>query len=467
MAFPAGPVLLPPSALAQVEAPAKPPGDFAAEAGLEGIVWELSGYLTEDTRIEERSGWRARRVASIDGGPRATLAMKFGWMDPWPQEIELYVDSEENGAPGHGPLAAGDGPQEGDNDGEEDGEGAVPGGVADIRDRRPFGGENLTGLKGAGELKETLERYARGFRGGPRVIAGPWEGIGRGMALSESRALYGVRFGNPEVLVVKADPELWELAPYFSGEGGEDPSASARSVREWARKIPGAALVVNGGQYYADGSSMGQLSRDGREVESRRHPQWKGFLSSGPVEGAKSRPFAVADEELPRTGEVPGVWRNVLQSYMTLDRLGQVRVKSSAALASRTAIGEDAQGRICVVYVPGATSLYDLALILGDLEIFPAVSLDGGFESQMALRRGGGWSFYQGEYSHNALGNVFVRLYQPPLRLAAALVPARRPEPEAADGVALAERPGSESLSGEAPSVAATPGAGVATGAQE
>ncbi|MDR1081919.1 MAG: phosphodiester glycosidase family protein [Deltaproteobacteria bacterium] len=274
------------------------------------------------------------------------------------------------------------------------------------------------------------------------------------MAFSESRALYGVRFGSPEVLVVKADPEVWELAPYFSGEGGGDPARQARSVREWAEEIPGAALVVNGGQYYADGTSMGKLSRGGAEIESRRHPGWKGFLSSGPAEGRKARPFAVADEELPRTGEEPGAWLNVLQSYMALDRLGRVRVKSSASLASRTAVGEDADGRICIVYVPGAATLYDLALILGDLEIFPAVSLDGGFESQMALRRGGGWLFYQGEYSHNALGNVFVRLYQPKLRLAAALVPAGGPgpaEPRAA------RMPGAEALPGEAPVLRGAP----------
>jgi hypothetical protein len=465
---------------AQAEAP-KPPKGFAEEGKLSGLVWELAGYLTEDTRIEGRSGWRARRVSTVDGGPKATLAMKFGWMDPWPLEMELYLDDPVGGlVPGHGPVSAGesdgdhasrDGPDgsvgpgrteagrgpvgpggprepagaEGRGGAEAAGASGSPGEFPDISDRRPFGGEGLKGAKGRTELEAVLERYARGLRGGARTLAGAWEGIGRGMALSESRALYGVRFGSPELLVVKADPEIWEFAPYFSGEGGDDPQASARSVREWARLIPGAALVVNGGQYYADGTSMGRLARDGADVEPRRHPKWKGFLSSGPA-GAKTRPFAVADEELPRSGEEPGAWRNVLQSYMALDRLGRVRVSSSSMLASRTAVGEDVQGRICIVYAPGALSLYDMALLLADLEIFPAVSLDGGFESQMALRRGGGWSFFQGEYSHNAFGNVWVKLYQPPLRLAAALVPARR-----AGASAASAAPGSEALEGVAP----------------
>jgi hypothetical protein len=424
------------AALAQ-EAPA-PPEDFAGSGRVAGLLWEIAGYLTEDTHLEGREGWRARRVVPLDGGPKATLAMRFGWMDPWPLELEIWLDSDDPAKHGGGPVSAGEA-QEG-----HEGPAVDP----DISDRRPFGGEGSTGLDGRYSLDEILERYARGLRGGPKALIGPWEGIGRGMELSESRALYGVRFGSPEVLVVRADPEIWEFAPFFAGEGGKDPSEGARSVRDWARSIPGAALVVNGGMYYADGTAMGMLSRGGEAVEPRRHPKWKGFVSSGAASDGK-RQFAVADEELPRAGEDGASWRNVLQSYMALDGMGRVRVATSSRLASRTAVGEDSKGRICVVFAPGATSLRDLALILYDLGIYPAAGLDGGFESQMALRRGGGWSFYQGEYSHNSFGNVWIRHYQPPLNLAAALIPAR----VAADpDQNRSEPPGSEGLVSEADS---------------
>jgi hypothetical protein len=275
--------------------------------------------------------------------------------------------------------------------------------------------------------------------------------------MSEARALYGARFGPPEILVVKADPALWELAPFFSGEGGTDPAAGAKSVRAWARDIPGAALVINGGQFYADRTSMGRLVRDGVPIEPREHPRWKGYLVSGPREPGGRR-FAVADGEMPTEGGDPASYRNVLQTYMAIDRLGGVRVASSDRLASRTAVGEDQDGRLCVVLAPGAMTLHDMALVLADLDIYPAVSLDGGFESQLALRRGGGWVFYNGEYSHNALGNIWVEEYRPPLYLAAALVPAKVPAgARAEDG-----EPGAAREAGPAP---AAQEAGPAAGA--
>jgi hypothetical protein len=413
--------------------------------------------------------------------------LKFGWMDPWPLALELYYDKEgpedpkakpgsTGGATGgakdeasgdasgdasgepssQSPDGTGNGsdPASGRPDGASSGRttgGALssPAGSPDVTDSRPFGGANLSGMEGAEDLEGALELYVRGLRGTPKAMAGPWESVGRGMALSEGRALYGARFGPPEVLVVRADPKIWELAPYYSGEGGTDPKAGARSARNWAREIPGAALVINGGQYYADRTSMGRLSRSGKAVEPRAHPKWKGFVSSGPgVPGVK--PFAVADQELPRAGEDPESYLNVIQSYMVLDRLGQVRVASSDKMASRTAVGEDSEGRICVVLASGAMTLSDLALVLADLEIFPSVSLDGGFESQMALRRGGGWVFYYGEYSHNALGNIWVEEYRPPLYLAAALVPATPPPAPAPETDVEAPAGGEDPVTGSA-----------------
>jgi hypothetical protein len=360
--------------------------------------------------------------------------MRFGWVDPWPEAVEIRFDGE-----GSGVAAAGDVPDAPDMPGVPAGPGggAAAGeggqGLPDVRDARPFGGGSLRGLAGAEALGDLLESYARRLRGGPRALRGDWETVGGGLAFSEARALYGARFGPPAILVAKADPALWELAPYFAGEGGTPPAGGGRSLRDWAWGIPGAALVVNGGQFYADRTSMGRLVRGGAEIEPRAHPRWKGFLSSGPA-APGVRPFAVADGEMMRAGEDPALYRNVLQTYMAVDRLGGVRVASSDRLASRTAVGEDAEGRICVVLFPGAMTLYDMALVLSDLEIYPAASLDGGFETQMALRRGGVWSFYYGEYSHNALGNVWVEEYRPPLYLVAALVPAPRLAEEAGEG---------------------------------
>jgi exopolysaccharide biosynthesis protein len=65
-----------------------------------------------------------------------------------------------------------------------------------------------------------------------------------------------------------------------------------------------------------------------------------------------------------------------------------VRTGVSDRAAGRTAIAQDTQGRLLIIVSEGAVTLADLALWLRDspLGIVRAINLDGGFESQLAIR---------------------------------------------------------------------------------
>ena len=76
---------------------------------------------------------------------------------------------------------------------------------------------------------------------------------------------------------------------------------------------------------------------------------------------------------------------------MLLDRNGKKRVRRSDWLANRTVVAMTREDRLLVLVTEGAWSLWDLAdwIARSDLGVRHAMSLDGGFESQMAIRSKG------------------------------------------------------------------------------
>jgi uncharacterized protein YigE (DUF2233 family) len=245
--------------------------------------------------------------------------------------------------------------------------------------------------------------------------------------------------GPSEILIVKADPRFFSISPFWENEK-KDWADNPVSILGWTEREPTAVLFVNGGQYYRDRTSMGFVARKGEEVEPRYHPRWKGFLAHDSSRQGVP-PFKVLDKDLPQEAEKLLDYGTLIQSYMVIDRQKRVRVRNTNNLASRVAIGEDQQGLISVVLVMGATSLYDLALLLEDLEIYPALGLDGGLETQMALLSEGTFTLFQGEYSHNAFGNIRFTDYHPSLPLVVALTPTKTKNPPEAEGAPVLPTP--------------------------
>jgi hypothetical protein len=106
---------------------------------------------------------------------------------------------------------------------------------------------------------------------------------------------------------------------------------------------------------------------------------------------------------------------------MVLDRLGRIRVRDTDRLASRSALARDRDGLLWLVVAPGAISLYDLALLLGRLDLVSAVGLDGGLETQVALATPEGLRVWLGTATNNILGTFLVEDLSPSLPAVIAL----------------------------------------------
>lgn len=213
-----------------------------------------------------------------------------------------------------------------------------------------------------------------------------WREIRPGLETARVTAYRYIRLGENTLTLLRIDPARLRIVP-FSRMEFED--RTLLNIEAWADRVPEAAALFNAGQYYPDYRYMGLLEKDGVSYGTDLHPTWRALFVSSPRNQASGQPpAAILDLERVRFDPRNNPYRYACQSFMLLDEDGRPRVRRSDRLASRTILAQDKLGRILVVMVQGAGTLYELALLLrqSDLSISQAMCLDGGFESQMFLR---------------------------------------------------------------------------------
>lgn len=407
------------SLLGSIEAEADERGgaraDFSGNERLREAVWKLAAFVPAG----KNGGERTLVVDGVGGLPPSTISLTFGEpLDPWPVKLRLSFRAEDSSPPT----------------------------FLTLTDERPFGGPNirLTGLdppkasqRDAADpatlLTDLLTRLnIRLLKVQPRLGPVTWRENAPGFEAGRARLLYGARLGPDDLYLVRFDPARFAFRPYHESEYA---SAGQVNIGGWAERLGSAAALINSGQYYPDRAYMGLLNREGRQLSAKAHPQWKGFLVSEPKPGAPAGAPAAALIDLQDNPESwrPEHYQNVMQSFMLLDRKGQVRVRDSRSLAGRAAVGQDREGRILLIMTPAAITLFDLAAVLKspDLDLGQVMGLDGGFESQLLLRQNGTPFFTGGQFSITEKRAVYIPGYHPTLPAVLAvesLVAANEPE---------------------------------------
>ena len=240
-----------------------------------------------------------------------------------------------------------------------------------------------------------------------------WRELAPGLEYAEIHLVRYIRLGENRMVVLRLDPRLYDIVPHSGLEPGR---GSSLNIEGWGETLDDAVAVFNAGQYYPDNSYMGVFSKDGVDWGAGIHPTYKGLLlSGGPTDVEGRAPTRIADlDHETLASEIP-FYRFAVQSFMLLDRRGQPRVRYTDRLASRTVVGQDSSQRILVVIIPGACTLYELAILLkdADLNIVQAMSMDGGFETQLLIKTNlddivtyGTWVVNERRQYHNPLLKV-------------------------------------------------------------
>jgi len=386
--------------------------DFSGNQRLRAAVWQLAAFVPAG---KSGGGERTLVVEGVGGLPPVTISLTFGEpLDPWPIRLKLTFRAEDSSPPTYLTLA----------------------------DARPFGGPNirLTGLSPqaarqeadnpAALLTDLLGRLnERLLKARPRLGPVTWRENAPGFEAGRTRLLYGARLGPDDLFLVRFDPARFAFRPYHEKEY---PEAGQVNIGGWAERLVSASALINSGQYYPDRAYMGLLNRAGQSLSAKAHPQWKGVLVSEPKPAAPAGAPAAALIDLQDNPEArrPEDYQNAMQSFMLLDRKGNIRVRDSRNLAGRAAIGQDREGRILLIMTPAATTLYDLASALksANLGLSQVMGLDGGFETQLLLRQNGTPFFTGGQFSITEKRAVYIPGYHPTLPAVLAVEPLVAPE---------------------------------------
>ncbi len=326
-------------------------------------VWELSALLPEG---ETDPAVTPRRFQAVLPDGRS-LAVDMDFNDPfsaWPARLSLVYQADE------------------------------PADRLRLEVRPPFDRPTVSGGPGpampprdiAADLRALKQRLDILW---PRLEPFDWRRTAPGCDTAEIPLRYGVRMGPRVMRVVRLDPKLYDFKPYHERDFNITDEREALNIEGWQRLLSSAVALINGGQYFTNRDYIGILRRDGQYLSGKARQSWSGYLVSGPRPGAPAGAprAAVLDMEREKTLN-PEHFDQIMQSLMLLDDSGKIRVNNSYYLASRAGVGQDAQGRIWLIMVPGAISLHDWATVLMDpaLGLTRVLCLDGGFEAQLAFK---------------------------------------------------------------------------------
>ena len=214
-----------------------------------------------------------------------------------------------------------------------------------------------------------------------------WRALAPGIEFATLRGEPWCRQGSSAVAVLRIDPAraAIRIAHYSLAAAGRP-----LDIVDW-QKETGAVAVFNAGQFYPDFSYMGLLVASGRVISDDLHPAFKAALVADPVP-ARGRPAERAIRVLDLTRDSLDAksppWRELAQSFMVLDRAGQVRVRKSDKVANRTLVAEDRRGRVLVLTTEGGYTLSDLAEFVkrAPIGVALAMAMDGGQEAEMCVR---------------------------------------------------------------------------------
>ena len=229
-----------------------------------------------------------------------------------------------------------------------------------------------------------------------------WLPLKKGISFAQVEATKYVHLGSPTVGVVRLDPDQVRFRVYhFRGEKDGVP----RTVEQWRDKT-GAVVAINPGQFDKRGTHLGLLIENGVNMGTGMLSVWKGIFAAEPRN--ETLPKAVLiDLAYTQFDPLSIQYTQAVQSFMLLDIKGQKRVRQSDWKANRTILATDQAGRILLICTEGAYTLWEFAdwLQESELGVVQAMSLDGGYKAEMAVKANGFEYSTYGQWETNDYGN--------------------------------------------------------------
>lgn len=212
-----------------------------------------------------------------------------------------------------------------------------------------------------------------------------WTRVAPGMELVWLAARQPSIVGDSKILVVRIDPDLWQLELVGRSTTGD---AEGGTAREWADGH-GLSAAVNAGMFGHDYTThVGYMESNGH-VNSSVVNHYQSVAAFDPRDPAQSPPFRIFD--LDQEGiTIQGIrheYGSLVQNLRLVKRPGENRWGIRDQMWSEAALGEDRDGRILFVFCRSPFEMRDLnrELLSAGIGLVALQHLEGGPEAQLYL----------------------------------------------------------------------------------
>ena len=204
--------------------------------------------------------------------------------------------------------------------------------------------------------------------------AGPWTRLESGLEVALFDAESRDASDDGDLVVLRLDPELWQLRLYAAADQDDD---RPRTIRQWCREF-GLTAAINGGMYQADRRThVGFSQVDGR-ITNPAVNDYLSVLACDPLDPTDP-PFGLFDLDTVTLPDLAARYRTVLQNLRLVKRERENRWQPSTERWIESAAGEDTRGRILLIHCRTPLSMFDFNELLLDLplDLVAAQHLEG------------------------------------------------------------------------------------------
>jgi hypothetical protein len=219
----------------------------------------------------------------------------------------------------------------------------------------------------------------------PSVPQGDWTPISAGMEIASFKTNHPTPVGDSTIVILRIEPAQWELVFLCISETGDENGLTAK---QWCRKHDLVA-ATNAGMFDIDyRTHVGYLKNDSH-VNNSTVNQYRSAVAASPSV-AGSEPIRIFDLDTDPIETIISRYGRVAQNLRLIKRPGINRWSQQEKMWSEAALGQDASGRLLLIFCRSPYSMHDLNQILLSLpiDLVCAQHLEGGPEAQLYVRSG-------------------------------------------------------------------------------
>lgn len=218
--------------------------------------------------------------------------------------------------------------------------------------------------------------------------ASDWKNISPGMDLRYVAAKRPSSVGDSRIVILRMDPNLWQLEAVGITQTGE---SSGHTARAWSQSRNFSA-AINAGMFATDYKTHIGYMGSSSYVNNSHTNAYQSVAAFEP-RGSQSLPrFRIFDLDAPGVHfqDILKGYTSVLQNLRLIKRSGLNQWAQQERKWSEAALGEDDAGNILFIYSRSPFSMHDLndELLAAGIGLVAAQHLEGGPEAQLYLHVG-------------------------------------------------------------------------------